>query len=165
MAEALRAADPSAAHLGLAANPQPLGGGAAPVAAAAARPAYIGAARAAGVDLTDKERKALRKQWRIAKNERRKAKSAVKRAAKQVGKAAHHQVRRTTPAPRSASAVVSHGCRLLRNRRAQAAAQTAMGICGATAAFKCGRSLKRRSHPAAKFPAERKFAWTHVIAS
>lgn len=89
--QALMQADPSGVHLGLATR-QPSDEHLVAAAPHALKKS-LEAKKAAGVELTDMERRALRKDWRIAKNERRKAKHAIKRAKQQESKATHHHVR------------------------------------------------------------------------
>lgn len=95
-AEVLKYGGTSGAHLGIVAHPHQLDGVSGAPAGNAdednGRPKSLAEANEMGIELTDKERKEFKRQWRIAKNERRKAKNAVGRAARQVQKAAHHQV-------------------------------------------------------------------------
>lgn len=90
-ARALRVADMGSAHLRIADEPkevpgeQPCGN--------LGRPQSLQEAADRGIEVTDAERKEFKRRWRIAKNERRKAQNAIGRAARQVKKAAHHQVK------------------------------------------------------------------------
>jgi hypothetical protein len=83
-------ADMGSAHLRIADEPkevpgeQPCGN--------RGRPQSLQEAADRGIEVTDAERKEFKRRWRIAKNERRKAQNAIGRAARQVKKAAHHQV-------------------------------------------------------------------------
>lgn len=95
-AAALTAANASSAHFGIDARPEEFDGGTIMVTRddeKASRPRSLAEAVEMGVEVTDEERKAFKRKWRIAKNERRKARSAVGRAARQLQKAAHHQVK------------------------------------------------------------------------
>lgn len=95
-AEVFQSGNTSGAHLGIAAHPHQLDGFPATLAGIAGedqgRPQSLAEANNMGIELTDKERKEFKRRWRIAKNERRKAKSAIGRGARQAQKAAHHQV-------------------------------------------------------------------------